>query len=222
MTFLLVILILIGLTLYGLKEYYQVKLGYTPQKTPQAALTALAGLLERSAEMGTFLDLGSGYGDRVLNLAKRLPNWDISGVESSPTPWILASLRTIGKNYSNYQFYFSDPTTWSLKEYSVVFVHQNEAVLKRWETSIARRLQPGTLLITYKHPLPRVKPIDTITLNPQTTFYLYKKPAAARQSAPDYVLPIHNENPPENTAHDEAFSPAMTEAEVPQNTTLPL
>lgn len=218
MTFLFIILILIGLTLYGLKEYYQVKLGYMPQKTPPGALTALAGLLERSTDMGVFLDLGSGYGDRVLNLAKRLPNWEIAGVENSPTPWILANLRTMGKNYSNYNFYLNDPTTWSLKEYNVIFVHQSEAILKRWETSIARRLQPGTLLITYQHPLPRVKPIDVIAINAQTTFYLYKKSVAVKQPTPEYVLPI-GKNDTEETA---GFSSAMTEEEVPHDTNLPL
>lgn len=219
MTSLLIILILLGMTLYGLKEYYQVKLGVVPQKTPPAALTALAGLLERSADIGAFLDLGSGYGDRVINLAKRLPNWDIAGVEQSPTPWILANLRTLGKNYSNYNFYLSDPVLWSLREYNVIFLHQNEATLKRWETSIARRLQPGTLLITFKNPLPRVKPIDTITINPQTVFYLYKK-AATTQAEPEYVLPIGTED--NNMTQGNEFSSAMVEEEVPKDTNLPL
>ncbi len=219
MTSLLTILILIGMTLYGLKEYYQVKLGVVPQKTPPAALTALAGLLERSADMGAFLDLGSGYGERVVNLAKRLPNWDIAGVEQSPTPWILANLRSFGKNYSNYNFYLSDPTVWSLREYNVIFLHQNEATLKRWETSLARRLQPGTLLISYKNPLPRVKPIDVIKINPQTVFYLYKKSEAA-QAEPEYVLPIGEDD--DTLTQGNEFSSAMTEEEVPKDTTLPL
>lgn len=219
MTTLLIVLILIGLTLYGLKEYYQVKSGVIPQRTPPAALTALAGLMERSSTMGAFLDLGSAYGDRVTSLAKRLPTWDISGVEQSPTPWVLANLRTFGKNYSNYNFYLSDPMTWSLKEYNVIFLHQNEATLKRWETSIARRLQPGTLLITFKHPLPRVKPIDVITINPQTVFYLYKK-AASAQAEPEYVLPIGLDA--DDTQSTNEFSSAMTEEEVPKDTNLPL
>lgn len=219
MTTLLIIFILIGLSLYGLKEYYQVKLGIVPQKTPPAALTALATLMERSADMGAFLDLGSGYGTRVTNLAKRLPNWDISGVEQSPTPWIFANLRSLGKNYSNYNFYFSDPTTWSLAEYNIVFVHQNEATMKRWEASIARRLQPGTLLITFKNPLPRVKPIDVIRINQHTVFYLYKK-AAQASAEPEYVLPLGNIGSEES--ENTAFNDAMTEEDVPKDTNLPL
>lgn len=220
MTTLLILLILIGLALYGLKEYFQIRTGVIPQKTPPAALTALASLMERSARMGAFLDLGSGYGTRVTNLAKRLPSWDISGVEQSPTPWIAANLMTIGKNYSNYNFYLGDPMAWPLDEYNVIFVHQNEATMKRWESSLARRLQPGTLLITFKNPLPRVKPIDVIKINPQIVFYLYKKSAAAR-AEPEYVLPIGNDITGNNAASSE-FSSAMTEEEVPQDTNLPL
>lgn len=220
MTTLFILLILIGLALYGLKEYYQIKTGVIPQKTPPAALTALATLMERSARMGSFLDLGSGYGERVLNLSKRLPSWDIAGVENSPTPWILANLRSMGKNQSNYNFYLGDPTAWSLDEYNVIFVHQSAATMKRWESSIARRLQPGTLLITFKNPLPRVKPIDVITINPQVVFYLYKKAATVR-AEPEYVLPI-GDDAPDSPVQNSEFSSAMTEEEVPQDTNLPL
>lgn len=190
MTTLLVLLILIGLTLYGLKEYYQVKLGIVPQDTPVVSILALADLLERSAPSGRLLDLGSGYGKRVLGLAQRLPNWEINGVEQSPTPWIMATMRTIGKNFGNYSFFLGNPMTWELADYDVVFLHQNERTIKHWEPSIARRLQPGTLLITYNKPLPHIKPIDTMSVNSQTTFYLYKRANPAVQAAPAPVLPL--------------------------------
>lgn len=203
MTFLLILFILIGLGLYGLKEYYQIKLGIVPQHTPPAALKSLTELLSRSAETGTLLDLGSGYGKRVLGLAKSLPDWDITGVEISPTPWIIASMMTVGKNFGNYRFFLSDPMTWALDDYDVIFVHQNQKTLRKWEAGIARRLQPGTLLIIYNQGLPRVKPIEVMTVGADK-FYLYKKSAIA-QEAPSVpsgpVLPL-------NTNPDTGFNPA--------------
>jgi hypothetical protein len=192
MTFLAVLLILIALALYGLKEYYQIKTGISMQKTPAGSMAYIAQLIERSAESGTFLDLSSGYGGRVLELAKRLPTWEITGVEQSPTPWIVANLRTIGKNYGNYRFFMNDTTLWPLKDYSVVFIHQEAKTIRRWESSIAKRLQPGTLFISYNQPLPRIKAIDTVALNPTTTLYLYKKPAVAEDVQP---LPIEGAAP---------------------------
>ncbi len=191
MTFLATLLIIIILALYGLKEYYQIKTGITPQKTPAASLAYIAQLIERSAESGTFLNLSSGFGGGILELAKRLPTWEVTGIEQSPTHWIVANLRTIGKNYGNYRFFMSDPTLWPLKDYSVVFIHQEAKTLKRWESSIAKRLQPGTLFISYNQPLPRIKALDTMVLNPTTTLYLYKKPAqAAEEVQPLPIEPV--------------------------------
>jgi len=204
MTFLFIVLILIGLSLYGLKEYYQVKLGIVPQHTPPSVIKYLSDLLMRSSDSGTLLDLSSGYGKRVLSLARNLPNWDITGVEQSPTPWIIANIMTVGKNFGNYHFFMSDPMTWSLAEYDVIFIHQNEKTLRKWEASIARRLPPGTLLICYKNPLPRIKPIEVMNPSADIHFYLYKKAAVAvntENTPPQPVLPL-------DTMPETGFNPA--------------
>jgi len=192
MTTLFILLILIALGLYALKEWYQIKTGVKPVTTPLGSVTYLAQLFERSADSGTFLQLGAGYGGLILALAKLLPTWEVTGVEYSPTPWIVANMRTIGKNFGNYRFFLNDPTQWPLKDYTVVFIHQDPKIIKQWEASIAKRLQPGTLLISYNNPLPRIKPIETITVNPQTTLYVYRR-QQANETAP--VLPIENPAP---------------------------
>lgn len=190
MVFLLAVLILGILFLYGLKEYYQIKTGVIPQKTPEASISYLAKMIERSADSGTLLDLGSSYGSRVLGLAQRLPTWEVSGIEFCPTLWIIGNLRTVGKNFGNYRFFRNDPELWPLKDYSVVFVHQNERTLRKWEPSIANRLQPGTLLISYNRPFPRLKPIDQISINVNATLYLYKRAPRENTDFEEPVLPI--------------------------------
>jgi predicted O-methyltransferase YrrM len=197
MTTLAILLILIALGLYGLKEYYQIKTGVVLQHTPEASVTYLSQILERSTDSGTFVQLGSAYGGCVIRLAKLLPTWQITGVEFSPTPWIVANLRTIGKNFGNYRFFLNDPTQWPLKDYSVVFIHQDPKIVKQWEAAIARRLQPGTLLISYNAPLPRIKPIETLVVNPQTTLYVYRRAASDESNAP--TLPIDQPEPIVNT-----------------------
>jgi hypothetical protein len=205
MSTLVILLILIALVLYGLKEWYQIKTGIKPVNTPQGSVAYLAQLFERSAESGTFLQLGAGYGGLILSLAKLLPTWEITGVEYSPTPWIIANMRTIGKNFGNYRFFLNDPIQWPLKDYSVVFIHQEAKTVKLWEASIAKRLQPGTLLISYNNPLPRVKPIEVLTVNPQTKLYIYRRthtddnapvlPIETYTPAPEPVIPAVETNP---------------------------
>jgi hypothetical protein len=224
MTTLAILLILIVLGLYGLKEYYQIRTGVVPMTTPLGSVAYLAQLLERSAESGTFLQLGSGYGGCVLALAKYLPTWQVTGVEFSPTPWIVANLRTIGKNFGNYRFFLNDATLWPLKDYTVIFLHQSAAITKQWEASIARRLQPGTLFISYNQPLPRIKPIETMTINPQTTLYIYRRPEP-EEAAP--TLPIENVAPvaepviptveenPQTQPQPDLPQPASPEPELP-------
>jgi SAM-dependent methyltransferase len=176
MTFLLIVLIVTALCLYGLKEYYQVKLGTKPQTASLTAITALADVLERlNPNGGRFLDLGSGYGGLILNLAKRVPQWDYTGIEQSPTPWLISNFRSFGKNFRNYRFFLADAMTWPLKSYDVVFAYQDNAVLKRWENSLARRLPIGVVLICLNHKLPRARIAQTVTIDQKTVFYIYQR-----------------------------------------------
>lgn len=193
MTSLLILLIGTALFLYGLKEYWQIKLGMKPCRTPEASITYLSQLLERSAESGSFLDLSCGYGGVVLGIARLLPTWQVVGVERSPTPWLIANMRSIGKNYGNYRFFLKNPLEWPLRDYSVIFLHQEAKIVKQWESVIARRLQPGTLFISYNAPLPRIKPLEVVTVDPGTKLYVYKKPQTIAE--PQQTLPIGADAP---------------------------
>jgi hypothetical protein len=184
MTTLLTLLILIGLALYGLQEYYQIKLGIRPRQTPQPVIDEIARILQSMGETGGFIDLGSGYGSTVFGLAKVLPGWEIIGIEKSPTPWLIANFRSFGKNYGNYNFFIADATTIPLKAYDVVFADQNISIMKGWEGSLARRLQPGMILLTLNAPLPRIKPVDKITIDDVHTLYVYRKAYPNEQPLP--------------------------------------
>src|SRR5690606_26240695 len=169
MTTLAILFILIALGLYGIQEYYQIKLDTRPQRCPANVVAAISRMLaendpDREPQGGRLLQLGSGYGDFVLNAAKLLPLWQIDGVEQNPTPWLLSNLRSIGKDFTNYSFFIGDPTLWPMRDYDVVFVHQEAKVLKRWEAGLARRLPTGTLLVCCNARLPRFQPRNTIQI----------------------------------------------------------
>ena len=212
MIFLLTLLIVIVLVLYGLQIHFEIKLGMKPQRTPEATVAYIAQLLERSAESGLMLNLSSGYGGAVFELAKRLPAWEITGVERSPTPWIVANMRSIGKNYGNYRFFLKDPLQWPLRDYNVIFLNQSPKIIKQWEATLARRLQPGTLFITYNAPLPRIKPIEVITVNPTAKLYIYKKPIPTDGTL-QQTLPVEDVSPVAQAAAAAAIIEEITPVE---------
>lgn len=195
MTFLLILLILIGLGLWGAQEYYQIKLGIKPTTTPPGVMAALADIMHDVGENGTFLDMGSGYGSLVLNLAKRAPEWHIVGLELSPTPWIISQMRSIGKNFGNYSFFLGDAHTWNLRNYDMIFINQNKRIVAQWETGLARRLLPGTLLVILNNKLPRIHTSSSIAVDDRNTLYLYRKPEPV--PAEPVVEMAVNELPPE-------------------------
>lgn len=188
MTGLFILLILIGLGLYGLKEYYQIKLGSPPQQCSSEVVAGMMDLLDTYRDNGRLLNLGSGYGGVVLKLAQRFPDWQIDGVEQSPTPWLIANLRSIGKQNGNYRFHLSDTMTWRLQDYDIILVCQSKKQLYVWEPRFARHMTPGTLLIAVNTPLPRTRPNDAIVLNGGHRLFVYRK--QAEQPAPVPVVPV--------------------------------
>lgn len=210
MSTILILFIIIGLTLYGLQEYYQIRLGIRPRRTPSSVISYLTLMLQDLSENGSFLDLGSGYGTTVFGLAKQLPGWELTGVEKSPTPWILANLMSAAKNYGNYRFLLDDATVVSLNNYTVIFADQNVTLMKRWEAGLARRLNMGTLLVSLNAPLPRVRAFNKVTIDEANTLYFYQKteqqaapaPQQQAQPAPQAAPPQmpQNEQPTEYPA----------------------
>lgn len=184
----LILFIVIGLVLYGLLEFYQIKLGTRPRATPQSVIDEMASILQSLRDNGTFVELGSGYGGLIFGMARRVPDWEFVGIEQSPTPWLLSNLRSIGKSIGNYRFYIGDAATISLRNYDVVFIDQNATILKKWESGLARRLEAGTLLFTLNAQLPRVKPISKQTIDDVHTLYVYQKALPQTQAAPDIII----------------------------------
>lgn len=185
---LLLFLLIIILGLWALYLIYKINFGITHQPVSKAAIEALANVIEDTGlEEGRIIELGSGFGGFVLGLARRLPFWDVVGIENSPTPWILSNLRTIGKRLPNYRVYLDDPNTWPLKGYDIIFVNHDGPTLKRWEASLAKRMQPENILICLNTRLPRIAPANTLTIDSQTTFYIYQKRIQAAAPAPSPV-----------------------------------
>lgn len=192
----LILFIIIGLGLYGLQEYYQIKLGIRPRPTPQNVINDIATILQSIGDTGTFVDLGSGYGTLIFGLAKRLPGWEFVGVEQSPTPWLMSNLRSIIKQVGNYRFFIGDAAQVPLHNYDVVYTNQSPTILKKWERGLAQRLESGTLFLSLDAALPRIKPLDKLTVDDVHTLYVYQKSPPQAQAPEAAAAPIESSEAP--------------------------
>ncbi len=206
MTTLAILLIFLTLLAYGLKEYYQVKLG-KPISTPPAVIDEIAEFLGQYGSSGRFIDLGSGWGSLVLALAKRLPDWQIDGIEASPTPWFIANCRSIGTNTSNYRFFIGRMEKQMLQNYDVVFLNQPINNLTPMLSRLARTLKTDTFVLSYPNPLPRLPNPDILLSEKNDRTFLYRGLAALAFLDPD-PTPAPADMAPYEPAQEPVLTPA--------------
>ncbi len=119
-----------------------------------AAWEAVAGLLPVDRPL-RFIDIGSGLGGLVLNLAARRPESTISGIELAPLPWLASWLRAWIVR-SRGRFIRGDYTRLDFAQYDVVFAYLSPAAMPAlWEKS-RTEMRPGTLLLSYEFSIPGV------------------------------------------------------------------
>ena len=121
-----------------------------------------------------FIDIGSGLGGLVLNLAARRPESILSGIELAPLPWLVSWLRA-RIVHSRARFIRGDYTHLDFAQYDVVFAYLSPAaMLALWEKSRVE-MRPGSMLLSYEFSIPGVS-ADVIVM-PQSegaTLYAWR------------------------------------------------
>lgn len=119
-----------------------------------AAWEAVAGLLPAGRPV-RFIDIGSGLGGLVLNLAARRPESAVAGIELAPLPWLASRLRAWVAG-SRGRFLRGDYMHLDFAQYDVVFAYLSPAAMPAlWEKARAE-MQPGALLLSYEFSIPRI------------------------------------------------------------------
>jgi hypothetical protein len=138
--------------------YSTVKLGISPMPSSNKAYLAMMQLTDETGT-GAIIDMGSGWGNFVIRIAKRYPQRQIVGYELSYLPWLTSTLlkKALGlKNLTLHRqnFYKADLSTASvlvcylfpeamdkiskklrLEQASVNFVISNNFALPSWQHS---------------------------------------------------------------------------------------
>jgi len=155
--------------------YNTVKLGISPMPSSNKAYLAMMQLADETGS-GTLIDLGSGWGNFVIGIAKKYPHRKIVGYELSYLPWLVSSLlkkiyglKNLTLNRQN--FYQAD-----LSDASVLVCYLFPEAMKKIGNKLQLEQSTIQYLISNNFALPKSEPLKTIQLNDfyKSPVYLYK------------------------------------------------
>lgn len=117
------------------------------------------------------VDIGSGLGGVVLNLASKRGDSEIIGVELAPLPWFISWLRA-RLSRSRGQFIRADYADMDFSRFDVVFAYLSPAVMSAvWEKARAE-MRPGSLLLSNEFAIEN-QPADMIIQTERMRVPLY-------------------------------------------------
>lgn len=129
-----------------------------------AVWEAVAGLLPQH-QVIRFVDVGSGLGGLVLNLAGRRPESTFVGIEVAPLPWLASFLRARSRRSSG-RFIRGDYFSLDFARYDVVFAYLSPAAMPALRDKAKAEMRSGTLLLSYEFPIPGLEPDNITSPNP--------------------------------------------------------
>lgn len=139
-----------------------------------AARNAVADALPRHPLR--FIDIGSGLGGMVLDLAERRPESHFEGIELAPLPWLLSRLRLAAnrhcRGHGRCRLLRGDYDRLDFSHYDVVFAYLSPAAMPRLWHKARAEMRPGTLLLSHEFAIPDAAPdIATPTRPGGTVLY---------------------------------------------------
>ena len=107
------------------------------------------------------IDIGSGLGGLVLELARRRPDSTFAGIELAPLPWLLSRLRA-RLSGSPARFVRGDYEHLDFRNYDAVFAYLSPAAMSALWRKAAAEMRPGTMLLSYEFVMTERAPDLTI------------------------------------------------------------
>jgi hypothetical protein len=95
------------------------------------------------------IDIGSGLGGLVLDLARRRPDCEVSGIELAPLPWLLSRLRARLAG-SRVRFIRGDYNGLDFGRYDLVFAYLSPAAMGALWRKAEAEMKPGSVLVSYE------------------------------------------------------------------------
>ena len=109
------------------------------------------------------IDIGSGLGGLVLELAARRPESRLVGIELAPLPWLISVVRA-KLSGSGAQFVRGDYEQLDFANYDAVFAYLSPAAMSALWHKASREMRPGAILLSYEFLITEKPPDLSIVL----------------------------------------------------------
>jgi precorrin-6B methylase 2 len=101
----------------------------------------------------TFMDVGSGVGGVLIDLAEVRPDGEFHGIESAPLPWLVSRFRVALGRRRNCHAHFGSFWNCDLSRYDVVFAYLSPVPMAALWDKVQREMRPGTTFISNTFPV---------------------------------------------------------------------
>ncbi|MCC6071853.1 class I SAM-dependent methyltransferase [Massilia sp. GCM10020059] len=145
------------LTLYW--STFRTQVPYYP--SGKRAWDEVAALLPKGRAV-SMIDIGSGLGGLVLDMARRRPESRFTGIELAPLPWLASRIRAAALG-SSAHFIRGDYEQLDFGDYDLVFAYLSPAAMGALWRKASAEMRPGAMLVSYEFLITEKAPDLTIT-----------------------------------------------------------
>ena len=145
------------LTLYW--TTFRTQVPYYP--SGKRAWDEVAALLPKGRAV-SMIDIGSGLGGLVLDMARRRPESRFTGIELAPLPWLASRIRAAALG-SSAHFIRGDYEQLDFGAYDLVFAYLSPAAMSALWRKASAEMRPGAMLVSYEFLITEKAPDLTIT-----------------------------------------------------------
>jgi hypothetical protein len=171
---------------------YTIRTGISPvPTTPRVAaeifILCPPGSLLPPTAGGVVYELGSGWGNLAIALAKRFPERAVVGYELSPLPWLASRLTLRLWPRANLVLRRADFLAADLGDAALVVCYLYPGAMRRLRDKLERELQAGALVVSSAFPVPGWRPAAVRLAADQyeTPVYLYRMPPEVESELAD-------------------------------------
>lgn len=126
---------------------------------------------------GTIIDLGSGWGNVVMQLAKKFPHCHIVGYESSPIPYYFSRIWLLFAKLPNARIYRKNFFEEDISDSVLVYCYLYPGAMKKLREKFLSELKPGTIVFSNTFAVPDWEPVHVVSVKDiyNTRIYMYMK-----------------------------------------------
>ena len=123
----------------------------------------------------TFMDVGSGVGGVLTDLADVRADGDYHGIESAPFPWLVSWLRIAFARRTNCHAHFGSLWNADLAQYDVVFAYLSPVPMAALWEKVQREMRPGSRFISNTFAVSTVPPDQVVQVADmhESTLYVW-------------------------------------------------